>query len=150
MIPQLATLPLLDALTPAQRAVLSAVGVPQQYPPGTRLFDEGQPADRCWIILSGCVAVDIAVPGQGSVTVQGVGQGDLLGLSWFVPPYRWHFGATVVSPTRALVLDAARLRALADEDPALGYRLSLVLAQSMLTRLQSTRLRLLDLYRNAP
>ncbi len=92
--------------------------------------------------------VDIPVPGRGSVAVQSIGPGELLGRSWVVPPYRWHFGATVVSPTRAIAWDAARLRELAEEDPALGYRLSLVLAEAMLNRLQSTRLRLLDLYRN--
>lgn len=150
MIAQLDRLPLLHALTPDQRAVLSDVGEQAEYRPGERLFDEGQPADRGWIVLCGCVMVDIAVPGRGTVAVQGIGPGELLGLSWFVPPYRWHFGATVVSPTRAVVFDAARLRALADEDPALGYRLSLVLTEALITRLQSTRLRLVDLYRNPP
>ena len=150
MIPRLDSLPLLDSLTPMQRAVLTGTGEVEDYRPGTRLFDEGQPADRGWVVLNGCVTVDAVVPGRGTVTIQGIGPGELLGLSWFVPPYRWHFGATVVSPTRALVFDAARLRALADEDPSLGYRLSLVLSEALLTRLQSTRLRLLDLYRTPP
>ncbi|MEV8438715.1 Crp/Fnr family transcriptional regulator [Actinosynnema sp. NPDC051121] len=150
MIPQLERLPLLGALTPTQRAVLAGTGKLEEYRPGSRLFEEGQPADRGWIVLCGCVMVDITAPGRGTVAVQGIGPGELLGLSWFVPPYRWHFGATVVSPTRAVVFEAARLRALAEEDPALGYRLSLVITEAMLNRLQSTRLRLLDLYRDPP
>ncbi|MER5267126.1 Crp/Fnr family transcriptional regulator [Actinosynnema sp. NPDC002837] len=148
MIPDLDTVPLLGALTPTQRAVLAGTGELETHRPGTRLFEEGQPADRARVVLCGCVMVDIPVPGRGSVAVQSIGPGELLGLSWFVPPYRWHFGATVVSPTRAIAWDAARLRELAEEDPALGYRLSLALAEAMLNRLQSTRLRLLDLYRN--
>jgi CRP/FNR family cyclic AMP-dependent transcriptional regulator len=73
---------------------------------------------------------------------------DVVGWSWLVPPYRWHFGATVVSPTRAAVVDTGALRALADEDPALGYQVSLILLDALLNRLQATRIRLLDLYRN--
>ncbi|NUT54024.1 MAG: Crp/Fnr family transcriptional regulator [Saccharothrix sp.] len=128
--------------------MLAGIGVREDYEPGRRLFDEGQPADRAWVVLSGCVVVDAVVPGRGTVAVQGIGPGELLGLSWLVPPYRWHFGATVVSPTSAVVLDAVRLRALADEDPTLGYRLSLALAEALVNRLQATRLRLIDLYRN--
>ena len=43
-------------------------------------------------------------------------------------------------------MDTVRLRALADGDPALGYPLLLGLLEVVLSRLQSTRSRLLDLY----
>jgi CRP/FNR family cyclic AMP-dependent transcriptional regulator len=82
------------------------------------------------------------------VTLQSVGAGELLGWSWLIPPYRWHFGAAAVAPTRALVLDAGQLRALIETDPALGYRLTRILLETLVNRLQATRLRLLDLYRN--
>jgi len=45
-------------------------------------------------------------------------------------------------------VDTGALRMLADEDPALGYQLSLILFDALLNRLQATRIRLLDLYRN--
>jgi CRP/FNR family transcriptional regulator, cyclic AMP receptor protein len=142
------TLPLLTNLSHTQRAAVAGVSRIETYEPGTRLFDEGGLADQCWVVLSGCVMVDAAVPQRGPVAVQSIGPGELLGWSWLVPPYRWHFGATVVSPTRAAVVDTGALRQLADEDPALGYQLSLVLIEALLNRLQATRIRLLDLYRN--
>lgn len=64
-----------------------------------------------------------------------------------VAPHRWHFGATVVSPTRAVVVDAVRLRELAEADPELGYRVTLVMVETLVERLQTTRIRLLDLQR---
>jgi CRP-like cAMP-binding protein len=92
--------------------------------------------------------IDTVVPPRGRIVLQSIGPGELVGWSWLVPPYRWHFGATIVSPTRAAVVDTAALRTLADEDPALGYQLSLILIDALLNRLQATRMRLLDLYRN--
>ena len=51
-----------------------------------------------------------------------------------------------ISPVRATVFDAACLRDKCDDDPALGYDLIKRFAQVFIDRLQSTRLRLLDVY----
>ncbi|MDX8052168.1 Crp/Fnr family transcriptional regulator [Lentzea sp. BCCO 10_0798] len=141
-------LPLFTRLSHTQRAAIAGVSRIENYEPGTRLFEEGGLADQCWVVLTGCVMVDTVVPPRGRITLQSIGPGELVGWSWLVPPYRWHFGATVVSPTRAAVVDTGALRALADEDPALGYQVSLILLDALLNRLQATRIRLLDLYRN--
>ena len=111
-----------------------------------RLFSEGQPAQGCWLIEDGRVALDMAVPGRGQVVLQTLGPGDVLGWSWLVPPHRWHYGATAVLPTTATELDTERLRALAELDPRFGYTLVLTLFEAVLQRLQATRARLLDLY----
>ncbi|WP_439657908.1 Crp/Fnr family transcriptional regulator [Lentzea sp. HUAS TT2] len=141
-------LPLLANLSHTQRAAIAGVSQIKSYDAGTRLFDEGGLADQCWVVLSGCVMLDALVPPRDLVVLQSIGPGELIGLSWLVPPYRWHFGATAVSPTRAVVVDTAALRSLAEGDPALGYQLALILLEALLNRLQATRIRLLDLYRN--
>ncbi|QXV56528.1 Crp/Fnr family transcriptional regulator [Amycolatopsis sp. TNS106] len=140
--------PLLAGLSETQRSAVTATGRIEDYAAGTRLFDESGDADRCWIVISGHVAVDTHVPHRGPVTLQSVGPGELLGWSWLIPPYRWHFGAVTVTPTRALVLDAGQVRTLVEADPALGYRFTRILLETLVNRLQATRLRLLDLYRN--
>ena len=88
------------------------------------------------------------IPGRGLVVVQTLGAGDVLGWSWLVPPYRWHFGAAAIEPGDRHRLDTEELRALAEADP--GFRLCPVpaLFEEMLHRLQATRARLLDLYRS--
>jgi CRP/FNR family transcriptional regulator, cyclic AMP receptor protein len=85
------------------------------------------------------------VPGTGPVVIQTVGPGELLGWSWLVPPHRWHFGATAVEPTTAAKLDTLQLRALAEQDPRFGYRLTLTLFEALLQRLQAPRTRLIEL-----
>jgi CRP-like cAMP-binding protein len=63
-----------------------------------------------------------------------------------VPPYRWFFDARAVTDVSAVSVDAGCLRAWSEADPALGYGLMQRVAQVMYHRLQSSRLRMLDLY----
>ncbi|MFD7846827.1 Crp/Fnr family transcriptional regulator [Nocardia sp. NPDC059764] len=138
----------LAALDRAHLDTLARAGHDVRYPPGRRLIVEGQRADRCWMICSGRVVLDAAVPGRGDVVVQTLGPGDLLGWSWAVPPYRWHFGAITTEPVQAIEFDSARLSEFADADPRFGHALTLLLFEVLAERLQATRARLLDLYRN--
>jgi CRP/FNR family transcriptional regulator, cyclic AMP receptor protein len=146
MTDDLARFPLLRGLSAAQRAKVWSTAQEVSIAAHHRIFDEGQDARRCWLIRSGQVALDTTVPGRGLVVVQTLGAGDVLGWSWLVPPRRWHFGAVTLDPVRAVEIDTVRLSALADADPALGYRLALGLFEAVLARLQNTRARLLDLY----
>jgi CRP/FNR family transcriptional regulator, cyclic AMP receptor protein len=142
----LAGLPLVGGLTEEQRAKVAGTAREVTFAARERLFDEGQPAHACWLIRSGRIVLDTVVPGRGAIVVQTLGPGDVVGWSWLVPPRRWHFGAVAAEEVAAVELDTDRLKALADEDPALGYPLVLGLFESVLQRLQSTRGRLLDLY----
>jgi CRP/FNR family transcriptional regulator, cyclic AMP receptor protein len=137
---------LFDGLTAPEREALLRASHEEFYEDGDRLFDEGGKASYCWLIRQGQVALDTTVPGRGQVVVQTLGPGDLLGWSWLIPPYRWHFGARAVDAVEATVFDAEQLKALADQDPQLGYLLTKQLLAAVLERLQSTRARLLDLY----
>ncbi|WP_109522652.1 MULTISPECIES: cyclic nucleotide-binding domain-containing protein [Nocardia] len=138
----------LAALGPDGLETLRAAGREVSFPAGHRLIAEGGPADRCWLIRDGRIVLDAQVPGRGSVVIQSLGRGDLLGWSWLVPPYRWHFGASAAEPVRAVEFDSAALADLAAADPEFGRSLILTLFEALLERLQATRARLLDLYRN--
>ncbi|MGP7995998.1 MAG: Crp/Fnr family transcriptional regulator [Streptosporangiaceae bacterium] len=135
-------------LSPDELVLVSAAARPVRFGAGQRLFSEGAPARGCWLIHDGCVALDVMIPGRGQVVVQTLGHGDVLGWSWLLPPYQWHFGAVAVRPTTATELDTDRLRALAGQNPQFGYALTLSLFQACAQRLQATRARLLDLYRS--
>lgn len=142
----LAGFAVLHRLTAAQRAKVASAAHAVTFRAREPIFDEGGPADGCWLIRHGRVALDTTAPGRGTITVQTLGAGDVLGWSWLVPPRRWQFGAVAVDDVQATELDTDRLLALADADPGLGYALALGLFDAMLARLQNTRARLLDLY----
>jgi CRP-like cAMP-binding protein len=135
-----------DRLTPAHLSLVATTAREVTFAAGVTIFSDGQEAMGCWLIRAGHVALGTAVPGRGLVVVQTLGPGEVLGWSWLVPPYRWHFTATANSEVSAVEFDTVQLRALADSDPALGYPLSLGLFEVVVARLQTTRSRLLDLY----
>ena len=107
---------------------------------------EGEPADRFYLIREGLVALELMVPKRGFTTLQTIGDGDILGWSWLLPPYRWRFGARTVRPTRALSFDGKCLRGKCEEDHDLGYELLKRFASVTAERLEATRLQLMDLY----
>ncbi|MGK4579160.1 cyclic nucleotide-binding domain-containing protein [Kitasatospora sp. HPMI-4] len=138
--------PLLRALPEAHRDRLLALALERSFPPARRLFDEGGPADRFWLIRSGEVALDLYAPGRPPPVVETIGPGQLLGWSWLFPPYRWHLGAQAIGPVDAWEFPADQVRALCTADPVLGHQLTLRCAEVIAERLQATRIRLLDLY----
>jgi CRP/FNR family cyclic AMP-dependent transcriptional regulator len=73
-----------------------------------------------------------------------LGPGTVLGWSWLFPPYRWHLGATAMEPTLTIVFDAAGVRRLCEQEPAIGYELHRRFMAVVVDRLQATRLRLLE------
>jgi CRP-like cAMP-binding protein len=141
-----ASMNLLGMLSPADRDRLLEFAAEQSFPAGTRIFQQGSRADRFWIVHSGTVVLDVHVPGRRAAPVDRIGQEEMLGWSWLLPPHIWQLGAEASSPVRALEFDAAGVRALCDEDPVLGRAITRCVAQVVGHRLTSTRTRLLDMY----
>ena len=136
----------LAALAPEHRAELAGCARNQVFAAGERIMREGEPADAFYVIRHGAVALETVVPQRGPVVLQTLHDGELLGWSWLVPPYRTAFDARALGTTRALTFDGACLRGRCEADPALGYALLKLLSGVFVERLQDTRLRLLDLY----
>lgn len=128
---------------PHHLAQVAATARDITYRPGDRLFKEGTPAWGCWLITSGHVALDAKGHGGCETNVETLGTGDVLGWSWLVAPYRWHFSATALTGVTAILLDTDRLKNFAEDDPGLGYAVSRALFGVLLHRLQATRARLL-------
>jgi CRP-like cAMP-binding protein len=138
--------PLFADLAPAHVELLAGCGRNVRFAAGRHLLREGQPADRFFLLRRGRVAIQTVVPGRGAVVIETLGPGEVLGWSWLVPPFRWHFDAEALEPVAATAFDGACLRAKCEADPTLGYALMRRFTQVIVDRLQHTRLRLLDLY----
>ncbi|MGV9560424.1 cyclic nucleotide-binding domain-containing protein [Streptomyces sp. NPDC003522] len=113
---------------------------------GDRLFEEGRHADRFWIVRTGTVALDLRVPGRRPAVIESIGHGELVGWSWHFPPYVWQLGAEATSPVRAWEFDAEAVRAMCADDPEFGRAVAQWVGRVVARRLQSARVRLLDLY----
>lgn len=113
---------------------------------GDVIFREGEDANTFYLIRHGKVALETSAPERGTIAIQTVCEGDVLGWSWMVPPYRWRFDARAMEVVRAVALDGRCLRGRAEEDHDLGYELMKRCAQVMERRLQAARFQLLDVY----
>jgi CRP-like cAMP-binding protein len=136
--------PFLRGLPEPHIRLLAAHAKTIRLPARHRLFEEGGTADRFWLIEAGRIALYTFVPGDGRVIIQHVGRGDVVGLSWLYPPYRWGFGAVTSQPLQAFEIDARAVREECAADPAFGYEITSRFLRVTLYRLQTTRGRLLD------
>lgn len=111
------------------------------------IFKEGEEAKRFYLIRTGKVALEINGREKGRIRVLTLGPGQILGWSWIVLPYRWHFDAQVIENVRAISLDGECLRKKFDEDPKLGFEMMKRFTQILEQRLNVTRIQLMDMYK---
>ena len=115
---------------------------------GEFLFREGEKADTFYIIREGDVALEFHAPHRAPLIIETLHVGDVLGWSWLIPPYRWHFDAVARSRLHLLAFDGACLRNKMASEPSLGFEMMQKFFPVVLDRLQATRLRLMDMYAN--
>lgn len=113
---------------------------------GQYLFHQGEPANEFYLLRHGHVALEIAAPGRGALTFATLGEGEVVGASWLIPPYRWRYDARAVELTRAIAIDGGCLRGKCESDHDLGYEVLKRVVSILVERLQATRLQILDVY----
>ena len=139
--------PFLQEIREALLVPVAACAREASFPAGSFIFREGAPATSLYLLQRGRVVLEIGVPARGTARVETLDGGDILGLSWLFPPYRWQADAHVVEAATAIVLDAACLRERLDQDPALGHAVMKSLAHQLYLRLERVRLQRLDVYK---
>ncbi|MCK6561267.1 cyclic nucleotide-binding domain-containing protein [candidate division KSB1 bacterium] len=144
--PILAEHPFLKGMTPEQLQLLVGCASNVRFDPGKYIFREGEEANQFYIVRQGKVALEIVTPQRGSIIIDTLADDEVLGWSWLLPPYHWHFNARALELTRAIALDGKCLRTKCESDHDLGYELLKRFANLIEQRLQATRLQLLDLY----
>lgn len=143
---ELADVPLFAGLRPEHLALVAGCGRNVAHAAGEHLFREGDPADLFWALRAGRVAIELHAERRGALTVETLGEGEVVGWSWLFPPHRYAFDARVVEPVRAIAFDGACLRGKCERDHELGYELMKRMARLFTRRLAATRWQLLDVY----
>lgn len=138
--------PFLGGFSKEALETIAGCAANQRYDAGSYMCREGESADLFFLIRHGTVTLETHAPGRGRTTFQTLGEGEILGVSWLVPPYRWDFDARAVNRVRAVAFDAACLRSKCEADHDLGYELMKRFVPELVKRMQSTRLQSLNLY----
>jgi CRP-like cAMP-binding protein len=131
----------------AQIARLAEIATEVRWNTGEMVYREGDPGSPLYVVEDGRVALELTVPGRAAVTILSVGPGEMFGWSSLFYQRPKTSAARAVVPTRAVALDAARLRALCDADPVFGYAILRRILQVVSERLKATRMQLLDMFR---
>jgi CRP-like cAMP-binding protein len=144
--PILAEHPFFHNLDPAYLQLVVGCASNVRFEANQIIFREGEEADKFYLLRHGQVSLEIFAPERGSVNVQTLDEGDILGWSWLIPPYQWHFDARATTLVRAIALDGKCLRNKCEANHDLGYELLKRFAYIVGQRLDATRLQLLDIY----
>lgn len=142
----LAEHPFFSELDTAALATISGCATNVHIRQNQLLLHEGDPADTFFAVRRGRVAIELRGATGRAVVLDSVHEGEIVGWSWLIPPNRWKFDARATTEVSAVAFDGACLRGKCEDDPALGYQLLGRVAQVMDRRLQSARVRLLDMY----
>lgn len=118
----------------------------QRFEAEQYLFRAGEPANEFFLIRHGKVALEIHAPGRAPIVFATLGEGEIVGASWLIPPYKWMFDARAVELTRAIGIDAACLRGKIESDHSFGYEMMKRFLPIFVKRLHATRLQILDVY----
>lgn len=146
MAERVALHPFLAGMSHTHLALLTDCAIPVHFKKGQIVLQEGELANRFYLIESGKVVLESGVEFGEPVAIEEIGPGDLLGWSWMFPPYVWHFTARAVEPTEAIFFYGTILRQYCERDHSLGYELFKRMSPIMLRRLQAAREKVLSLH----
>jgi CRP-like cAMP-binding protein len=140
----LAQHPFLAGLDPRHLRRLTGLASQKSFDAHQMLFYEGHPANEFYLVGRGKVGIETALLGCEGILIQSQSPGDVVGWSWLLPPYEWHYSARAQEPTEVIALDGKALRALCEQDHDLGYEIMKRFALVIVQRLVATRARMLQ------
>ena len=117
-----------------------------RFEAGQYLFHEGESADHLYLLRHGRVSLEVTTPGRGAISFLTLTAGDIVGISWLIPPFRWAFDAKAVELTRAVAMDATCLRQKCEDDHHLGYDLMKRIVPVLISRLHGAQMQMLDVF----
>ena len=145
--PILAAQPFFQGLPPRHIQELAVCASRLNFTDGQFLCRAEEEATRFFLILQGRVSVEIFSARRGPMTLQTVGEGDVLGWLWFNgKPYHWHSDARAVGLTRALSFEVSCLREKCEADHNLGFEVMKRYAHSLAVRFRVSSLQLTDMF----
>ena len=111
---------------------------------GDVLFQQGERADKFYLLRKGQVSVQIPALMGPTLEIQTLGEDQMLGWSWLIPPYRWNFQARAMEDSELLQFDGSAILARCEKEPKFGYELLKRFASLMSERLDAARQKMMD------
>jgi len=141
--------PLFQGMGERYRHILADCSMHAIFEPGNLVVESGEPANCFYLIVQGRIGLE-APGGHSPLRVQTIGEGDVLGWSWFFPPYYWHFNGMAEVRTETIFFFGSRLLQECDRDHDFGYELFKRMSHILISRLQTTREKWIEAAQHTP
>lgn len=137
-----------QGLNDAQIEKLATIAKEEAYPTGALLYKEGDPSSQIYLVQQGKVFLEMKCdmgptrpPMQ--VIIDVVTRREAFGWSTFVEPNLHTLSALIAEPTKMIIFDGGRMKALMDEDCQMGFEIMKGLTRLLASRLNHTRVLLI-------
>jgi signal transduction histidine kinase len=138
-----------EGLTDSQLERIAEICREETHPAGSLIIEEGEPAERLYVLREGRVALEMGVrmwPERRvrQMRVETLNAGQPFGLSTLTDSDLRTMSARAVDRCRSITLGEQDLRRLMDSDPVMGYEINAGLSNVLAERLRYTRLSLTE------
>ena len=134
-IDKLRNVDILQGLTDWELKIVSQFFQEEILQEGITLFQEGEKADRLFILEEGAVSLTFKEEEQYSVG----DSGRIIGWSFLVPPNRYTASAVTTAPSKLLMIKSPDFYYLIHKEPRMGVKVMENLAQVVASRLSQIR-----------
>ena len=145
LVNPLTDLEFFEGIAPQYLERLAAISETIEFPARQDIFRENEPAKNVYFVISGKISLAVCTPNAGCRQLMEVGPGELIGWSPLVG--RALLSDTARTLTRAVVvaIDGRRILKLCAEDPQFGFDFMHRAAKTLASRLNATRIQLLEI-----
>lgn len=113
-----------------------------KYEPEEFVFSTRDEAESFYIVKEGELSLHHFSPERGSIKIETVESGEIIGWSWLVQPYKWKFDCLSEYGAVLISFDAKKIREKMEKDYLFAFKLQSIFTQIIAERLHSTRIRL--------
>jgi len=123
---------------------LASMASQAEFSEGEVIYQKGDMGRAVYLIEAGEVVVEMTVPDHGQVTIITFGPGQFFGWSSLFPSERKMAWTRAAKPTRALAINASRLKAACQFDHNLEYAIVRRASRAMADRILAVRRQMAD------
>ena len=108
--------------------------------PGHTLFENEKPGTKLYLLAKGEVEILFAIGEEGLVLVDRLDASSAIGCEVLVPPFTYRSTARSLEEIETLIIDAAKFRALMQDDCKLGLSVQQHIIQVLLSQIVNLQL----------
>lgn len=131
---------LFNIFSKEQLEELAEISEKKTYKKNDHVYERGDRAKHLFIVNEGLVSLRRFEPGDDvGIAFELRESGGLFGTASFMHPQHYTLTAVCLEDSEIMAIDADRLSALCEKDPAVGYRLMLKIAQVYFERYKTAK-----------